>query len=131
MSQAPVHVADWMNGASTFAPRMTVQLSVPPADALGIVADGLAAQGFKIGYRADDGFRARYRDLSSLFELDLFRCCVLRVLAAPSGTGSALSIEVEEGGEHRSGRRRGREGLTAALLAAQRRGITVSTTPWE
>ena len=110
---------------------MTASLSVPPSDALGIVAAGLTSQGFKISYAYDDGFRASYRDKLSLLELDFFRRCVLRVLAAPDGSGSVLSISVEEGGEHRAGRRRGREGLTAAFQDAQRRGVTVTTTPWQ
>jgi len=55
----------------------------------------------------------------------------IAVTAEPSGAGTRLTVAVEKGGEHRAGRRRGREALTAAFQDAQRRGIMVTTTPWE
>ncbi len=60
-----------------------------------------------------------------------FKRTRLAVTASPSEGGTTLTIAVEKGGEHRAGRRRGREALTAAFQDAQRRGVPVTTTPWE
>lgn len=135
MTSAPIEVADWLDGKS-FSPRMTATLGLPPTEALALVSGALTAQGFKIKDADASGFRASWMDLTGWLGVAMatdwdFKRTRLAVTASASGAGTMLTIAVEKGGEHRAGRRRGREALTAAFQDAQRRGVTVTTTPWE
>ena len=135
MTSAPIEVADWLDG-KTFSPRMTAMLALPAPDALALVSGALASQGFKIKDATAAGFRASWMDRTGWLGVALatdwdFKRTRLAVTASPADSGTLLSIAVEKGGEHRAGRRRGREALTAAFQDAQRRGIAVTTTPWE
>ena len=135
MTSTPIEVADWLDG-KTFSPRMTATLGLPSADALGLVSGALTSQGFKIKDATATGFRASWRDLTGWLGVAMaddwdFKRTRLAVTAAPTAAGTTLTIAVEKGGEHRAGRRKGREALTAAFQDAQRRGVPVTTTPWE
>ena len=134
MTSAPIEVADWLDG-KTFSPRMTATLGLPAADALALVSGALAAQGFKVKDATATGFRASWSDLTGWLGVAMatdwdFRRTRLAVTASPAEAGTSLTIAVEKGGEHRAGRRKGREALTAAFQDAQRRGVPVTTTPW-
>jgi hypothetical protein len=135
VTSAPLEVEDWL-GAQTFSPRMTASLGVPATEALSLLAGALTGQGFKVKDRTGDGFRASWVDkwallgIAAVSDLD-FKRTRLAVTAEPSEDGTTLTVAVEKGGEHRAGRRRGREALTQAFQEAQRRGIMVTTTPWE
>ena len=134
MTSAPIEVEDWLE-AKTFSPRMTASLGLPVRDALALVAGALTAEGYAVKEQTDSGFRASWVDkwallgIVAITDID-FRRTRLAVSAVPAGPGSDLTIAVEKGGEHRAGRRKGREALTAAFRDAQRRGVPVSTTPW-
>jgi hypothetical protein len=134
VTSAPIEVTDWL-AAKSFSPRMTATVGLPVGDALSLVADALSGHGYKVKDRTDSGFRASWVDRWVLFgiaaatDIDVKRTR-LAVSAAPDGDGSTLTISVEKGGEHRAGRRKGREALTEAFQGAQRRGVPVSTTPW-
>ena len=135
MTSAPIEVADWLDG-KTFSPRMTATLGLPSADALALVSGALTSQGFKIKDATASGFRASWMDLTGWLGVAMatdwdFKRTRLAVTASPSGAGTTLTIAVEQGGEHRGGRRKGCEALTEAFQDAQRRGVTVTTTPWE
>jgi len=135
VTDAPIEVADWLDGR-TFSPRMTATLDLPPGDALALVSGALAAQGFRIKDSTATGFRATWADRSGWLGVALatdwdFKRTRLAVTAAPAGSGTTLTVAVEKGAEHRAGRRKGREALTAAFQDAQRRGVTVTTTAWE
>ena len=134
MTSAPIEVPDWL-AAKSFTPRMTASVGLPVGDALALVADALADHGYKLKDRTDAGFRASWVDkwvllgIAAATDIDVKRTR-LAVTAVPAGAGSTLTIVVEKGGEHRAGRRRGREALTDAFQDAQRRGVAVSTTSW-
>ena len=136
MTSAPIEVADWLDGR-TFSPRMTATLGLPSPDALALVSGALTSQGFRIKDATATGFRASWMDRTGWLGAALatdwdFRRTRLAVTASPSGVGgTTLTIAVEKGSEHRAGRRKGREALTAAFQDAQRRGVPVTTTPWE
>ena len=135
MTSAPIEITDWLDG-KTFSPRMTATLGLPSGDALALVSGALTSQGFKIKDATATGFRASWMDLTGWLGVAMatdwdFKRTRLAVTAAPSGAGTTLTIAVEKGGEHRAGRRKGREALTAAFQDAQRRGVPVTTTPWE
>jgi hypothetical protein len=135
MTSTPIEVADWLD-AKTFSPRMTATLGLAMADALALVSGALTTQGFKIKDATPVGFRASWMDKTGWLGVALatdwdFKRTRLTVTASPSGSGTTLAIAVEKGGEHRVGRRKGREALTAAFQDAQRRGVTVTTTAWE
>ena len=131
----PVEVEDWTKEAKSFTPQMTATLTVPVPEALALVSHALTAAGFKVKDATDAGFRASWLDkwgllgLATITDVDLKRTR-LAVTAAPAAAGTTLTIAVEKGGEHRTGRRHGREALTAAFQDAQRRGVEVETTPW-
>ena len=134
MTSPPIEIDDWL-AARSFSPSMTAEVGLPVGDALGLVAAALAAEGFDVKDRTPGGFRASWVDkwallgIAAITDMD-FKRTRLAVSAAQAGSGSTLTIAVEKGGEHRAGRRKGREALTAAFRDAQRRGIPVSTTPW-
>ncbi|WP_329705544.1 hypothetical protein [Nocardioides sp.] len=134
MTSVPIEVPDWL-GAKSFTPRMTASVGLPVSDALSLVADALVARGYKVKDRTGSGFRASWVDkwvllgIAAATDIDVKRTR-LAVSAVPSDGGSTLTIAVEKGGEHRAGRRRGREALTEAFQDAQRRGVPVSTTSW-
>jgi len=135
VTSAPIEVSDWLD-AKSFSPRMTATLGLPPADALALVSGALTAQGFKVKDVTTTGFRASWSDLTGWLGVAMatdwdFRRTRLAVTASPSGADTTLTIAVEKGGEHRPGRRKGREALTAAFQDAQRRGVRVTTTPWQ
>jgi len=135
MTSVPIEVTDWLDGKS-FTPRMTATLGLPSSDALALVSGALTSQGFKIKDATPTGFRASWMDLTGWLGVAMaadwdFNRTRLAVTASPSGAGTTLTIAVEKGGEHRAGRRRGREALTTAFQDAQRRGVPVTTTPWE
>ena len=131
----PVEVADWTKEGQSFTPQMTATLTVPVPDALALVSHALTTQGFKVKDATAAGFRASWIDkwgllgLATITDVDLKRTR-LAVTAAPAAGGTTLTITVEKGGEHRAGRRKGRDALTAAFQDAQRRGVEVTTTPW-
>jgi hypothetical protein len=135
VTSAPIEVEDWL-GAESFSPRMTASLGLSVPEALALLGGALTSQGFKVEDATDCGFRASWVDkwallgIAAVTDMD-FRRTRLAVTAEPSGAGTRLTVAVEKGGEHRAGRRRGREALTAAFQDAQRRGIMVTTTPWE
>jgi hypothetical protein len=134
VTSAPIEVDDWVR-ASLLHPRMTATVGLPVAETLDLLAGSLGAHGYKVKDATPTGFRASWWDrtgfLGVLAATDWdFKRTRLAVTAAPSGPGTELTIQVERGAEHRTGRRQGREALTAALQAAQRRGVTVTTTPW-
>jgi hypothetical protein len=134
VTSTPIEVPDWLE-AKSFSPWMTASVGLPVPEALSLVAAALGEHGYKIKERTDAGFRASWVDRWVLFgiaaatDIDVKRTR-LAVSAVPAGSGSTLSIVVEKGGEHRTGRRKGREALTDAFQHAQRRGVAVSTTPW-
>jgi hypothetical protein len=135
VTSAPIEVSDWLDG-KTFSPRMTATLGLPAADALALVSGALRSQGFKIKDATPTGFRASWMDhtgwLGAALAADWeFKRTRLAVTASPGAAGTTLTVAVEKGGEHRAGRRKGREALTAAFQDAQRRGVPVTTTPWE
>jgi hypothetical protein len=134
VTSTPIEVSDWLE-AKTFSPRMSATVGLPPGDALDLVAAALRDHGYKVKDRTDLGFRASWVDRWVLLGIAVatdidFKRTRLAVTAAPAVAGSTLTIAVEKGGEHRAGRRKGRDALTAAFRDAQRRGIPVSTTPW-
>jgi hypothetical protein len=135
VTSAPIEVEDWL-GARSFSPRMTAALGVTVPEALSLLAGALTAQGFKVKDETDHGFRASWVDkwvllgIATATDID-FRRTRLAVSAVPSETGSTVTIAVEKGGEHRAGRRKGREALSTAFQDAQRLGVPVTTTPWE
>jgi hypothetical protein len=135
VTNSPIEVTDWLDG-KTFSPRMTATVGLPSANALALVSSALTAQGFKIKDATATGFRASWMDVTGWLgaamatDWDLKRTR-LAVTASSSGAGTTLTIAVEKGGEHRAGRRRGREALTTAFQDAQRRGVPITTTPWE
>lgn len=134
MTSTPIEVADWLE-AKSFSPRMTASVGLPMGDALSLLAGALAGHGYKVTDRTDSGFRASWVDrwvllgIAAATDID-FRRTRLAVSAVPDQAGSTVTIAVEKGGEHRAGRRKGREALTGAFRDAQRRGVPVSTTPW-
>jgi hypothetical protein len=134
VTSTPIEVPDWL-AAKTFSPRMTATVGLPARDALDLLATALGEHGYKVKERTDTGFRASWVDrwvllgIAAATDIDLKRTR-LSVSAAPAAGGTTLTIAVEKGGEHRAGRRKGREALTSALRDAQHRGIPVSTTPW-
>jgi hypothetical protein len=134
VTSTPIEVADWLE-AKSFSPRMAASVGLPVGDALSLVAGALDDHGYKVTDRTDSGFRASWVDrwvllgIAAATDIDVKRTR-LAVSAVADGAGSTLTIAVEKGGEHRAGRRRGREALTDAFRGAQRRGVTVSTTPW-
>ena len=134
MTSAPIEVDDWVH-ASLLHPRMTATVGLPVADTLELAADALTAHGYKLKDTTPTGFRASWWDrtgwLGVVAATDWdFKRTRLAVTATPSGSGTELAIEVEKGAEHRTGRRQGREALTAAFRDAQRRGVPVTITPW-
>ena len=136
MTSAPIEVSDWLDAKTLFHPRMTATLGLPTGEALGLLSSALTSQGYKIKDVTATGFRATWWDrtgwLGMIAATDWdFKRTRLAVTAAPAGPDTTLTIQVEKGAEHRAGRRHGREALTAAFQDAQRRGITVTTTPWE
>jgi hypothetical protein len=134
MTSAPIEVDDWL-GAKSFSPRMTASLGLSVPEALRLLAGALTAQGFKVKDETGSGFRASWVDKWVLLGIAVatdidFRRTRLAVSAVTSGPGTTVTIAVEKGGEHRVGRRRGREALSTAFQDAQRRGVSVTTTPW-
>jgi hypothetical protein len=135
VTSAPIEVDDWL-GAKSFSPRMTAFLGLTVPETLSLLATALTSQGFKVKDQTDRGFRASWVDkwallgIAAVTDID-FRRTRLAVTAIASETGAAVTIAVEKGGEHRTGRRKGREALTTAFQDAQRRGIPVTTTAWE
>jgi hypothetical protein len=135
VTSAPIEVEDWL-GAESFSPRMTASLGLPVPEALALLGGALTSQGFKVEDATDRGFQASWVDkwallgIAAVTDMD-FKRTRLAVTAEPSEAGTRLTVAVEKGGEHRAGRRRGREALTAAFQDAQRRGVQVITTPWE
>jgi hypothetical protein len=136
MTSTPIEIADWLDAKTLFHPRMTATLSLPAADALGLLADALTSQGYKVKDATATGFRATWWDKTgwlgvvAITDWD-FKRTRIAVTAAPATSGTTLTIQVEKGAEHRAGRRKGREALTTAFQDAQRRGVPVTTTPWE
>ena len=134
MTSTPIEITDWLE-AKTFSPHMTATVGLPVPAALDLVAAALGDHGYKIKDRTEAGFRATWVDkwvllgIAAATDID-FKRTRLAVTAAPAAEGAALTVAVEKGGEHRAGRRKGREALTAAFREAQRSGIPVSTTPW-
>jgi hypothetical protein len=139
VSSTPIEVADWSKEAKSFRPRMTADVAAPADAALELVARALEAQGFRIKDRTAAGFRASYRDLVggvlgvvTASDFDIVNSTQLSVAATPADDQrTVLTISVLKGGVDRAGRRRGREALTAAFQEAQRRGVAVTTTPWQ
>jgi hypothetical protein len=136
VTSTPIEVADWLDAKTLFHPRMTATLALPTAAALALVSGALSSEGFKIKDATGTGFGAIWWDrtgwLGVIASTDWdFKRTRLAVTAAPAGPGTTLTIQVEKGAEHRTGRRKGREALTLALQEAQRRGVSVTTTPWE
>ena len=134
MTSAPIEVDDWVR-ASLLHPRMTATVGLPVAETLELVAGSLGAHGYKVKDATPTGFRATWWDrtgwLGMVAATDWdFKRTRLAVTASPIGAGTELAIQVEKGAEHRTGRRQGREALTAAFQHAQRRGVPVATTPW-
>ena len=132
-----LEVQDWTKEAKSFSPIMTVDVAAPPQAALDAVAAGLGSQGFRIKDATATGFRASYRELIggllglvTATDADILNRTLLTVAATPIPDGAHLTISVAGGGQHRSGRKRGRSGLTAGLQDLQRRGVTVTMTPW-
>jgi hypothetical protein len=116
-------------------PQMSATVGLPVADALALVSGALTDHGYRVKDATPTGFRATWWDktgfLGMLAATDLdFKRTRLAVTADASEAGTALTIQVERGAEHRAGRRKGREALTAAFRDAQQRGVPVSTTPW-
>jgi len=134
VTSTPIEVPDWLE-AKSFSPRMTASVGLPMGDALSLLAAALTEHGYKVTDRTDSGFRASWVDrwvllgIAAATDID-FRRTRLAVSAVPAAAGSTLTIAVEKGGEHRAGRRKGREALTDAFRDAQRRDVPVSTTPW-
>jgi hypothetical protein len=134
VTSTPIEVTDWLE-ARTFSPRMIVTVGLPVRDALDLVASALGEHGYQIREQTDTGFRASWVDrwvllgIAAATDIDVKRTR-LAVTAASAAGGSTLTVAVEKGGEHRGGRRKGREALTEAFREAQRRGVPVSTTPW-
>src|SRR3954451_7164039 len=117
---------------------MTADVLTSPATALDSVALGLTSQGFTVKDRTPTGFRATHRQLVrgllglvTASDADILDRTLLAIEAAPTGQGTRLTITVAGGGEHRAGRKRGPEGLTAGLQDLQRRGIAVTATAWQ
>jgi hypothetical protein len=136
VTSAPIEVSDWLDAKTLFHPRMTATLGVPAGEALGLLSTALAAQGYKVKDATPTGFRATWWDRSGWLGMIAatdweFKRTRLAVTASPATSGTTLTIQVEKGAEHRAGRRKGREALTTAFQDAQRRGIEVTTTPWE
>lgn len=134
MTSTPIEVDDWVR-ASLMRPRMTATVGLPVADALALLSSSLTANGYQVKDASPSGFRASWWDRSGFLGMLAatdwdFKRTRLAVSAKPAGTGTELTIQVEKGAEHRAGRRKGREALTAAFQDAQRRGIPVTTTPW-
>jgi hypothetical protein len=135
---APVEVQDWTKQAKSFKPSMTADVLAPPEVALDSVAAGLSSQGFRIKDRTPSGFRASHRQVVSGIlglvtgnDADILDRTLLSVESSPAAQGTRLTITVAGGGEHRAGRKRGRDGLTAGLQDLQRRDIAVTTTEWQ
>jgi hypothetical protein len=134
VTSSPIEVEDWL-GARTFSPCMTATLGLPAGDALALLAGALTTQGFRIKDATAAGFSAVWWDRSgwlgvlAVTDLD-FKRTRIAVTAAAADGGTLLTISVEKGAEHRAGRRKGREALTAAFQDAQRRGVPVTTTAW-
>ena len=124
----PVVVEDWTTSKS-FSPTMTAHVGAPPADVLSLLAAALEGQGFKVRPEAD-GLKATYFSWLRL-AADGWERTVLRVEARPAGDGTDVSISVAGSSEGGTSRRKGREALTTAFQDAQRRGLTVTTTPWQ
>jgi hypothetical protein len=135
VTSAPIEVDDWLSARTFLHPRMTATMGLPVTGALDLLAAALTSHGYKVKDATPTGFRATWRDqtgwLGVVAATDWdFKRTRLAVTAAPSDAGTELAIQVEKGAEHRTGRRQGREALTAAFQDAQRRGVAVSTTPW-
>jgi hypothetical protein len=130
VTSTPIEVSDWVE-ARTFSPQMTATVGLPVRDALELVAKALGEHGYQVKEQTDTCFRASWVDrwvllgIAAATDID-FKRTRLAVSAIPAVDGSTLTIAVEKGGEHRAGRRKGRQ----AFRDAQRRGVPVSTTPW-
>jgi hypothetical protein len=124
----PVVVEDWTSSKS-FSPTMTAQVAAAPADILSLIAAGLKGQGFKVRPEAD-GLKATYFSWLRLVA-DGWERTVLHVTAQPHADGTSVSISVAGSSEASTSRRKGREALTSAFQDAQRRGLAVTTTPWQ
>ena len=137
MTSAPIEVADWLDGQDLQPPddRHAGPAVAPTPSRWS--SGALTSQGFKIkdatAHRlpglVDGPDRVARR--GDGHRLGLQADPARRDRRPPSGAGTTLTIAVEKGGEHRAGRRKGREALTAAFQDAQRRGVPVTTTPWE
>jgi hypothetical protein len=138
VTHAPAEVQDWTKEARSFNPSMTADVLAAAEVALDAMAAGLAAHRFRIKDRTTTGFHASHRQLLSgilglvtASDADILDRTLLTVGAAADGPGTRLTITVAGGGERRSGRKRGRAGLTAGLQDLQRRGIAITITAWQ
>jgi hypothetical protein len=135
VTSTPIEVDDWLSAKTFKHPTMTASLGMPVPDALALVVSALTAHGYKVKDAGPTGFRATWWDRTGLLGVLAatdwdFKRTRLAVTAAAVGAETRLTVQVERGAEHRAGRRKGREALTAAFQDAQRRGIAVTTTPW-
>lgn len=126
-----VEIADWRT-ARSFHPVMTAHVAAPREVVVRSMATTVRRRRLRLGYEGEDGFRVTYRswlDVLGWLELDFFGFTRLRVTAVPSGTGTSVTVAVEE-----DGALRGRTPCVAALTQAfgelERQGFVVTTTPW-
>lgn len=116
-------IADWMT-AKTFHPRLTITTGATGA-VLAAVRQELERVGYKVQEATPARIRLRHHDWFAIVSGKWERT---EVVLSP-GDGSVL-VEVTKGAENRTGRKRGRQALEAAVAALSTQGTDLTVSEW-
>lgn len=127
-----VEVTSW-RGTGSFHPVLTARVAAPRDIVVTALAGGLRGRGLRLSYQGQDGFRATYRSLFDVLgwlELDFFGFTRLRVTVVADGTGSHVTVAVEDDRASRAHRVvPGR--LQGAFRDLELQGCAVAVSGWQ